>query len=87
MRIIPIVLAAGLALSSTSAFAASKTASQEKQPDSMSAADATPADAKYCIDNNPDEATGSRIYTRECRTKAEWAKRGVDVAELQQQKR
>jgi cytochrome c5 len=74
-------------LSSASAFAASKTASQEKQPAAMNVADATSSDAKYCIANNPDEATGSRIYTRECRTKAEWAKRGVDVAEIQQQPR
>jgi len=81
MRTIPTLLAAGLVVSSTSAFAATKT-NQDKQPAAATTAPATSADHKYCIESNTDEATGSRIYTRECRTKAEWAKRGVDVDEM-----
>jgi hypothetical protein len=37
---------------------------------------------KYCIE--PDETTtGTRLRIPECRTKADWAKRGVDVDDLQ----
>ena len=35
---------------------------------------------KYCLTAEP--LTGSRIQERECRTKAEWAQRGVDVDQL-----
>ena len=43
---------------------------------SSSAADAT----KYCIQYEPD--TGSRLNRVECKTKAEWAKQGVQVDQL-----
>ena len=43
-----------------------------------SAADAK--EAKYCIQY--EKSTGSRIRGSECLTKAEWAKRGVDVDNL-----
>jgi hypothetical protein len=85
MRSFTTLLAAGLVLSSAPAFAAAKT-NPEKQPDAKTAtASIQPADAKYCVDQNPDEATGSRIYTHECHTKAEWVKRGVDIDETQRQ--
>jgi hypothetical protein len=81
MRIVPTLLAVGLALSSVSASAATNT-KQDKQPAASTAAPATSsADRKYCLESGND-ATGTRLYTRECRTKAEWAKRGVDVDEL-----
>ena len=80
MRTLTTLLAAGLVLSSTVAFAASKNDSQKQAEQSKMAMTSTPtSEPKYCIDQSPDEATGSRIYTHECRTKAEWAKRGVDV--------
>jgi hypothetical protein len=83
MRIVPTLLAVGLVLSSVSAFAATKTNNQNKQPAASTAAPAmSSADHKYCIESGDDEATGSRIYTRECRTKAEWAKRGVDIDQM-----
>ena len=92
MRTLTTLLAASLILSSGSALAGSNNTaktpagSQDKHSSSSMAAPATAAsDAKYCLDQNPDEATGSRIYTHECRTKSEWAKRGVDIDELQKQ--
>jgi len=35
---------------------------------------------KYCLQVEP--STGSRISTTECRTKAEWARAGVDIDEI-----
>jgi hypothetical protein len=85
MRTLTTLLAAALTLSSASAFAATHT-SQEKLPADPKTAPATPSpNTKYCIEPNPDEATGSRIYTRECRTKTDWAKRGVDIDPMQTQ--
>lgn len=37
----------------------------------------------YCIEY--EKATGSRLKDNECLSKAEWAKRGVDVDRLQKQ--
>jgi hypothetical protein len=87
MRILTTLLAAGLALSSTSSFAASKT-ERQKQQDTTATASAPikSSEQKYCVDQSPDEASGTRIYTHECHTKAEWAKLGVDIdAEQKQQ--
>lgn len=41
---------------------------------------AVPDQTKYCLEY--ENGTGSRIGHIECRTKAEWAKLGVDVDEL-----
>lgn len=41
------------------------------------------AQVKYCIKS--EALTGSRVRTTKCLTKAEWAKRGVDVANLDRQ--
>jgi len=79
MRIVPTLLAAGLVFSASSAFAAAKS-KDAKQPEAPSAAasqSAADAQRKYCIEE--ESYTGSRLYNRQCLTKAEWAKHGVDV--------
>lgn len=86
MRSFITLLAAGLVLSSAPALAASKSDKQKQTaPEQMAAASTQSPDQKYCIEQNPDESTGSRIYARECHTKADWAKRGVDIDEAQRQ--
>lgn len=79
MRIVPTLLAAGLALSASSALAAAKSKDAKQSAPSVSAPASASADAdrKYCIED--ESYTGSRLYNRQCLTKAEWAKRGVDV--------
>ncbi|HEX6783399.1 MAG TPA: hypothetical protein VF098_01920 [Sphingomicrobium sp.] len=85
MRALVTLLATGLALSSAAAAAITNT-SQEKPIADQKGAPTTPSpSAKYCISQNADEATGTRIYSRECRTKSEWARRGVDIDEMQKQ--
>jgi len=37
-------------------------------------------EVKYCVKSVTD--TGTRIRVTECRTKAQWAQRGVDVEQL-----
>jgi hypothetical protein len=37
-------------------------------------------EVKYCMTS--EALTGTRLQSRECLTKAEWARRGVDVDEL-----
>jgi len=81
MRIVPTLLAAGLLLSASSAFAAAKS-KDAKQPEASSAVapasqSAADAERKYCIEE--ESYTGSRLYNRQCLTKAEWAKHGIDV--------
>ncbi|MFL6721817.1 MAG: hypothetical protein ACJ8FT_08465 [Sphingomonas sp.] len=39
----------------------------------------TTAGPTYCIDS--DERTDSRIHSRECKTKAEWTRLGVEIDE------
>ena len=86
MRTLTILLAASLVLSSGSALASKTTRGEDKQqPASTTTTTTTTTDAKYCLDQSPDESTGTRIYTHECRTKSEWAKRGVDIDELKKQ--
>ena len=79
MRIVPTLLAAGLVLSASSALAAAKS-KDAKQPAANAAAPASQsvdAERKYCIEQ--ESYTGSRLYDRQCLTKAEWAKKGIDV--------
>ena len=83
MRTVTTWVAAALIVSSGPAFASSGTA-QSKQPAPTKAANASP-NAKYCVQSDSEAATGSRIYTRECKTKAEWAKQGVDIDEALKQ--
>jgi hypothetical protein len=52
--------------SSASATSAAKPARSEK--------------TKYCVD--VEQLTGSRLNMTQCKTRAEWAKEGVDVDEL-----
>lgn len=79
MRLVSVLLATGLALSAGSASAAKS--KEAKQPAASNAALSAPAapsaEQKYCIEQ--ESYTGSRLYDRQCLTKAEWAKRGVDV--------
>jgi len=79
------VLTAALILSSAPAFAATRSSAGANNSAATKPADTSAsADRKYCI--KPDESqTGSRLYTRECRTKADWAKRGVDIDEAAKQ--
>jgi hypothetical protein len=69
-----------LALLSAPAFAATDK-NNANQPSSKPADSASSPDHKYCLVSDG-TTTDTRIYTRECRTKAEWAKRGVDIDEL-----
>ena len=83
MRPSPILLAAFL-LSSTPAFAATDTSHANASTASKPAASTASPDRKYCI--APDETTtGTRLRIPECLTKAEWARRGVDIDELTKQ--
>jgi hypothetical protein len=51
------------------------------QPNAAAKKPATPDTAvKYCIETEP--FTGSKLTKTECKTKAEWAKQGVDVDQL-----
>ena len=77
-------LAAALVLSSAPSLAATDT-SHSTSAAAAAATHSTPApDRKYCI--APDETTtGTRLRTPECRTKADWARRGVDIDELKKQ--
>ena len=71
---------AALALLSAPAFAATDK-TNANQPSSKSADSPSSLDHKYCLVSDG-TATDTRIHTRECRTKADWAKRGVDIDEL-----
>jgi hypothetical protein len=73
---------AALALLSAPAFAATdRTKADQAPPSSQSADSAASPDHKYCLVSD-ETATDTRIHTRECRTKADWARRGVDIDEL-----
>jgi hypothetical protein len=76
---------AALAILSTPALAATDTtAANNAAASAPSTKAAPPADRKYCI--APDETTtDTRLRIPECRTKADWAKRGIDIDELQKQ--
>jgi hypothetical protein len=73
-------LLAALALLNAPAFAATDR-SHANPPSSKSADSTSSPDHQYCLVSDG-TATETRIQTRECRTKAEWAKRGVDIDEL-----
>ena len=78
------ILLAAFALSSAPAFAATDTSHASSSAASKPAASTASPDRKYCI--APDETTtGTRLRVPECLTKAEWAKRGVDIDELTKQ--
>ena len=48
---------------------------------SAHAQSAAPQEQKYCIEFKDD--TGSHVNRRECRTKKEWKRLGIDVDDLQ----
>lgn len=65
------------------AMAQQTTVTSEARLEGGSAAPAKPASraaTRYCIDIEP--RTGSRVSRRECRTRAEWAREGVDPIKL-----
>ena len=66
-------VALGFILASTAA-AAAPAAKQTDRPASQSSGQT------YCIRLEPD--TGSHYVRTECRTKEDWARRGIDVDEL-----
>jgi hypothetical protein len=83
MRPSPILLAA-VVLSSAPAFAGTETSHANASTASKPAPSTASPDRKYCI--APDETTtGTRLRIPECLTKAEWARRGVDIDELTKQ--
>lgn len=43
-------------------------------------AGAPAAEKKYCLEY--EDLTGSRVRKQECKTKAQWAREGVNVSEL-----
>jgi len=69
-----------LALVSAPAVAATDK-SNANQPSGKPADLAPSPDHKYCLVSDG-TTTDTRIHTRECRTKAEWARHGVDIDEL-----
>ena len=79
MRIVPTLLTAGLVLSASSSLAASKSKDAKQSPANEAARTSQSADSdrKYCIEQ--ESYTGSRLYDRQCLTKAQWAKKGIDV--------
>jgi len=83
MRPLTIFLAAGAVLTSSSAFAGKTTAQNKPQAAANAVAADSSSDRKYCLSQEPDDnATGTRLYNHECKTKAQWAKQGVDIDEL-----
>jgi hypothetical protein len=84
MRPKHLLLAAIAVLSSPALAATDTTAVNNASATPPAAKAAPPADRKYCI--APDETTtDTRLRVSECKTKADWAKRGVDIDELQKQ--
>ncbi len=76
MAYIQAVVAIGMILSPATTAGQSNPVSTDPQPKAT-----TPEKPiKYCIDSEP--FTGSNITKTECKTKAEWAKEGVNVDEL-----
>jgi hypothetical protein len=75
---------AALVISSAPAFAATDTAANHAGATPAAQNASSSPDKKYCIASD-ETTTGTKIVTRECRTKADWAKRGVDIDELKKQ--
>lgn len=78
MAYIQVAVAVSMILASATATAAPKN-TQTKAPSATTAASADP-NFKYCIESEP--FTGSKVVKTECKTRAEWAKEGVNVDEL-----
>jgi hypothetical protein len=70
-----------LVLLSSPAFAATDRTNANQPPPSRSADSASSPDRKYCLVTDG-TTTDTRIYIRECKTKAEWSKRGVAIDDL-----
>ena len=72
------IKAALVAFSVALASTPGSTAEVARKP--ASKAPSSSKEARYCIAY--ENITGSRVTTQECRTRSEWAKRGVDVDSL-----
>jgi hypothetical protein len=70
------VVAISMIFASTTA--AGQTTSASKDPPAKQASQGQPV--KYCVETDP--FTGSRTFKTECKTKAEWAREGVNVDQL-----
>jgi hypothetical protein len=84
MRLISSLIALSIVAAGTPAIAASaansaNTAAAEKADKARAKSDNSP---RYCIKD--DTVTGSRISHQACKSKAEWAREGVDVDSLTQ---
>jgi hypothetical protein len=77
MALIPVGVAVSIIFAS--AAATSSANPPDKNP-AAKPANSDPAAVKYCVETAP--FTGSMISKTECKTRAEWAKKGVDVDQL-----
>lgn len=66
-----------LALIALSLLAVPGMASAGERPGAQPTAAAKQKEKLYCIAY--EEVTGSRVASKECRTKAQWARRGVTI--------
>jgi len=77
MAYIKVGVAVSMILASATATAAPKTSQAKDQAASTAASG---QEVKYCMESEP--FTGSKVIKTECKTKAEWAKEGVNVDQL-----
>ena len=78
MAYIQVGVAVSMILATATATAAPR-ATQAKGQSTTTSASADP-NFKYCIESEP--FTGSKVVKTECKTRAEWAKEGVNVDDL-----
>ena len=78
MAYIQVGVAVSMILASATATAAPKTSQAKDQSTTTTASSGQ--DVKYCMESEP--FTGSKVIKTECKTKAEWAKEGVNVDQL-----
>lgn len=82
MRIVVTMIGLGALLAAVPAAAADPAAPSTNKKSTTTGSGKEPT---YCIQYEPD--TGSRIGETACKTKAEWAKDGVNVDDLAKPKR
>lgn len=77
MAYIQVGVAVSMILASATATAAPKTSQVKGQSTTATSAD---PNLKYCVESEP--FTGSKVIKTECKTRADWAKEGVNVDQL-----
>jgi hypothetical protein len=82
MRIVMTMIGLGAILAAVPATAADTSANSTN---AKSTAAGTAKGPTYCIKNEP--LSGTRMSTTACKSKAEWAREGIDVDELVKQGR